>query len=67
MNGMLAYSDCDILGSGEEPVDQDTHEGRVQTKLHGQLGQFGIGHTLGNDYTTDSDTCSQRVREGVQT
>ena len=38
------YTDGDILGSREEPVDKNTHERRVETELRGELSQLGIGH-----------------------
>lgn len=55
----MTYADGNILGSGEEPVDQHSHEGRVQTVLRRQKSEFGVGHALGNDDGTDSDTGDQ--------
>lgn len=49
----------DVLGRGEEPVDQDTHEGRVETILNGQVGELGVSHSLRNDDSTDSDTSNK--------
>lgn len=50
-------ADCDIFGGGEEPVDQDTHEGGVETILNVEIGQLGVGHGLGDDDCTNGDTC----------
>ena len=50
------YADGDILGGREEPVDQDTHKGRVETEFWGQFSELGICHTLRHDNGTDGDT-----------
>lgn len=50
------YSDGDILGSRKEPVDQDTHERRVQAIFRWKLGKRGIRHTLRNDNGANGDT-----------
>ncbi len=59
----LTYPDGDILGSREEPIDQDTHEGRVETVFDRELGELGVGHALGDDDSTDSNTWSDWVRQ----
>lgn len=50
------YSNGDVLGRGKKPVNQDSHEGRVQAVLHGQCRKLGISHGLWNDDSTDSGT-----------
>lgn len=52
----ISYPDGDILGGSEEPVEQNTHEGGVETKLDLQLGKLGIGHGLRNDNGADGNT-----------
>lgn len=50
------YANCDILGSSEEPVDQNTHEGRIETELDWKQSELGISHTLRHNYATNGDT-----------
>lgn len=50
------YANGDVLGGREEPVDEDTHEGRVKTILDGQSGQLSIGHRLRDDNSADGGT-----------
>lgn len=50
------YTNGDILGSSKEPVDQDAHEGGIQSILHWQFSQLRVGHTLRNDDGADGDT-----------
>jgi hypothetical protein len=59
------YSDSDILGSSKEPIDQDTHERRVETELHGQISQFSVGHTLRHDNRSHGNTCSNIISFGL--
>lgn len=56
LGGSGTYANRDILGCCEDPVQQDSHEGRVKTKLNRQVGQLSVGHTLGDDNSTDGDT-----------
>lgn len=46
----------DILGSSEEPVNQNTHKGRVEAVLDRKFSKFRIGHTLRYHNGADSDT-----------
>lgn len=46
----------DVFRRSEEPVDEDTHEGRIETEFHGQIGQFGVGHTLRYNNSTNGQT-----------
>jgi len=50
------YSDGNVLGGREEPVDEDTHKRRVQAKLDGQKRQLSVGHTLRHDNSANCDT-----------
>lgn len=52
----LTYSNGDVLGSSKEPIDEDTHKGRVQPILDGELGELGVSHGLGDDNSAHSDT-----------
>ena len=60
-------TDRNIFRSGEEPVDQYTHEGRVKAKLRLEVGKLGIGHALWNDNGTDSNTWSRSKQHWVWT
>ncbi|EGX95530.1 hypothetical protein CCM_00184 [Cordyceps militaris CM01] len=57
-----SYTNGDVLGGGKEPVNQDTHEGRVETIFDGELGKQGVGHTLRDDDGADGDACDFLVR-----
>lgn len=63
---VATYADGDILGSSEEPVDNDTHERGVETELGIELGEQGVGHALGNNDSADSDTGDQVTHEPLQ-
>lgn len=49
-------SDRDVFGRCEKPVDQDTHERRVEPKLWWKLSQKSICHSLGNHDGANSNT-----------
>jgi hypothetical protein len=49
------YTDGDILGRGEGPVECEADEGGVKTKLRSQLGEERIGHALRHDDEADRD------------
>lgn len=38
------HANGDVLGSGEKPIDQDTHEGGIETELHVERGKFCVSH-----------------------
>ena len=50
------YTDGDVLGSGKEPVDQDTHERSVQTIFNGDFGKLSVSHALRHDNGSNGDT-----------
>ena len=52
----ITYPDGDIFGGSEEPIDQDTHKGRIKAVFRGELGEGGVGHGLWDDDGTDGDT-----------
>ena len=52
----MTYADCDVLGRGEEPIDQRSHEGRVQSKFDRQFCELGVSHTLRDDDRANGDT-----------
>ncbi len=56
----MTYPNGDILGGSEEPIDEDTHEGRVQAIFDGELSELGICHGLGDDDSANSHTCTSR-------
>ena len=43
----------DVLGGGKEAVDEDTHEGGVETIFGRQQGKLSVGHTLGYNHGAD--------------
>ena len=51
------YANRDVFRSREEPVDEDTHEGGVETKLDWQLGQLSVSHSLRHHDGADCYTC----------
>jgi hypothetical protein len=53
---MSTYTNRDVLGCCKEPVDQNTHERRIQSILNREISQFGIGHPLGDHDGADGDT-----------
>jgi hypothetical protein len=57
--GKPTYTNGDILGGRKEPIDEDTHEGRVQTELDIQVSQLGVGHALRDDNGADGDACEE--------
>ena len=58
-SGWVTYSNGDILGGGEEPIDQDTHKGRIKTEFGSELGEGGVSHGLWDDDGADGDTSGQ--------
>ena len=63
LSRVRAYSNRDIFGRGKEPVDQHSHERRVQTELDGQFRQFGVCHTLRHDDTSNRNSGDQITKE----
>ena len=59
----MTYSDCDILGGSKCPVEQETNERGIESIFGRELGEEGIGHTLGHDDSTDSETCRLQLLE----
>lgn len=55
----MTYADGNILGRGKKPVDEDTHEGRVETILDVEERQLGVGHALGYDNAPDGNACAE--------
>lgn len=55
-------TDRDILGRGEEPINQDTHERGVKTELNIEFCKFGIGHSLRDNHSTNRDTWDRSAR-----
>lgn len=51
------YTNGNVLGCGEEPVDEDAHKGRIQAIFNGKLGKLGVSHTLWNDNGSNGNTC----------
>lgn len=49
------YANGDVLGRREEPVDQDTHKGRVQAIFDRQLGKLCICHALRHNNSANGD------------
>ena len=50
------YANRDIFGCREEPVDQCSHERRVQAELDRKLSQFRICHALGYNDCANCDS-----------
>ena len=50
-----------MTGAAQSGIDDDRHEGAVQTILVGQAGQLGIGHALGDDQGGHRDPGCQVV------
>lgn len=50
-----------VLRSGKEPVNEDAHEGRVETELNIEKGQLGVGHALRYDDSPDGDACTNII------
>jgi hypothetical protein len=49
------YTDGDILGSSKKPIDEDTHEGGIESILGREVSENSICHSLGNDHTAHGD------------
>lgn len=49
-------TDGDVLGGGEEAVDEDTDKGGVQSVLGVEVGELGVGHGLRDQDESDGDS-----------
>ena len=61
------HPDGDIFGGGKEPVNQDSHERRIETELHRKLSQLGIGHSLGNHDRANRNACHCQLNPTFRT
>lgn len=56
----------DILGGGEDGVDHDADEGRVETELGFETGKLGIRHGLRNDDKSYCDAGNKITNEPLR-
>jgi hypothetical protein len=55
------YANCDVLGCGKGPVEEEANKRSVKAIFRSEVGQQRISHTLRHNNEADGDTLSHAL------